>query len=97
MSPTHKFMLTLVSVAIIAAIAFLTGLLKMLYRVLDLSKETRTRLQGIAVAGQILLLAAQSLERIHAGYKVIRDFKAAPEPTLEEDAASAGEELEICV
>ena len=97
MSSTHKFMMTLVSVAIVAALAFLTGLLKMLHRVLDLSEETRTHLQGIAVVGKVLLLVAQTLERMHAGFKVIRDFKAAHQPTPDENAVSAREDLEICV
>ena len=97
MSPTHKFMVTLVSAGLIATIALATGILEMFYKILNLSEETRSLLQGVAVAGQILLLVAQSIERIHAGFLIIRDFQAAPEPVLDDDVSSAGEELEICV
>ena len=67
MSPTHKFMVTLVSAGLIATIALATGILEMFYKILNLSEETRSLLQGVAVAGQILLLVAQSIESSSAG------------------------------
>ena len=97
MSPNQKFVLTLVSICFIATLALATGMVEMVEMILHLSEKTRSHLQGVAVIGQILLLVAQSIERIHAGLRVIRDFKAAPQPIFGDDVSCAGEELEICV
>ena len=47
--------------------------------------------------GQIILLAIQALEKIYAGYKVVKAYETAPESAYLDNAPSPEEEFEVCV
>ena len=97
MSPNQKYVVTLISICVIATLALVTGMIELFQHILHLTEETRSVLQSVALTGQVLLLVTQAMEKIHSGLRVIQVFQAAPQPILSHDVSSAGGELEICI
>ena len=71
MSPNQKYVVTLISICVIATLALATGMVELFQRILHLTEETRSLLQEVALTGQIMLLVAQAVEKIQAGLRVI--------------------------
>ena len=54
----------------------MTATLEVFQRLLNLPEEKRAILQSAALTGQVLLLMAQAAEKLHAGLRVTRDYRA---------------------
>ena len=93
MSPSQRYYLSIASIAAIVTLALVTATLEVFQRLLNLPEEKRAILQSAALTGQVLLLVAQAVEKLHAGLRVTRDYQAAPQPSSSYDVTSVSEEL----
>ena len=97
MSPNQNYYLSIASIIAIVTVALVTATLEVFARLLTLTEETRAVLQSAALTGQVLLLVAQAVEKLHAGLRVTRDYQAVPQPSSSYDVSSVSEELEVCI
>ena len=70
MSPTQKYFLSIASITAIVTLALVTATLEVFQRLLNLPEETRAVLQSAALTGQVLLLLAQAIEKLHSPYRL---------------------------
>ena len=97
MSPSQRYYLSIASISAIVTLALVTAILEVFQQLLNLPEEKRDILQSAALTGQVLLLVAQAVEKLHAGLRVTRDYQAVPQPSSSYDVSSVREELEVCI
>ena len=96
MSPNQTYYLSIASVIAIVTIALVTAILEVFQKLLNLPEDTRAALQSAALTGQVLLLLAQVIEKLHSGLRTTREYQAL-QPGSSCDVSDVSEELEPCI
>ena len=97
MSPNQTYYLSIASVIAIVTIALVTAILEVFQILLNLPEDTRAALQSAALIGQVLLLLAQVIEKLHSGLRTTREYQAMQQPGPSCDVSDVSEELEPCI